>query len=219
MLPGGTGDRRPARDLTGRANALLDLGLVHRDRGDPAASLAHLGRALATFRSADDEYGEAHVLRFLAATHYHSRTDLAAARRHATRAIGLFRRFGDGLAETRSLRLLAMVLTAEGRPRAGADLLDRCLVAFREQGDLFGEASTLWALGEAAHESGDTVRAIACLEQALTLFRRLDVPLWETRTRTRLAAVRGEGAGPAGGSLPAIVTDAGPPRASSPGSD
>ncbi|GAA4614200.1 BTAD domain-containing putative transcriptional regulator [Actinoallomurus liliacearum] len=205
-------------DLTGRANGLLNLGLVHRDQGDPVASLAHLDQALATFRSAGDEYGEAHVLRFLAATHYHSRTDLGAAHRHATHAIGLFRRFGDGLAETRSLRLLAMVLTAEGRPRSGADLLDRCLAAFREQGDLFGEASTLWALGEATHESGDTVRAIACLEQALALFRRLDVPLWETRTRARLAAVRGEGADPADGSLPTTVTDAGPPRASNPGS-
>ncbi|MCO5996374.1 AfsR/SARP family transcriptional regulator [Actinoallomurus rhizosphaericola] len=205
-------------DLTGRANGLLNLGLVHRDRGDPAAALAHLDRALTTFRSAGDEYGEAHVLRFLAATHYHSRTDLTAARRHATRAIGLFRRFGDGLAEMRSLRLLAMALTAEGHARAGADLLDRCLASFREQGDLFGEASTLWALGEAAHASGDTVRAVACLEQALALFRRLDVPLWEARTRTRLAAVRGEGADPADGSLPVTVTDAGPPRASSRGS-
>src|SRR5262249_19242117 len=157
-------------DPTGRANGLLNLGLVHRDRGDPAASLAHLDRALETFRSAGDEYGEAHVLRFLAATHYHSRTDLAAAHQHATRAIGLFRRSGDGLAEIRSLRLRAMVLTAEGRPRAGIDLLDRCLTAFREQGDLFGEASTLWALGGAAHDAGDTVRAVACLEEALILF-------------------------------------------------
>ncbi|MCO6006261.1 tetratricopeptide repeat protein [Actinoallomurus purpureus] len=205
-------------DLTGRANGLLNLGLVHRDRGDPVASLAHLDRALATFRSAGDEYGEAHVLRFLAATHYHSRTDLAAAHRHATRAIGLFRRFGDGLAETRSLRLLAMVLTAEGRPRSGVDLLDRCLTAFREQGDLFGEASTLWALGGAAHDDGDTVRAVACLEQALALFHRLDVPLWEARTRARLAAVRGEGTAPADGTLPVIVTGGEPPPPSSRGS-
>ncbi|GAB3983104.1 hypothetical protein GCM10029978_088690 [Actinoallomurus acanthiterrae] len=204
-------------DPTGRANSLLNLGLVHRDRGDPAASLAHLDRALETFRSAGDEYGEAHVLRFLAATHYHSRTDLAAAHRHATRAIGLFRRFGDGLAEIRSLRLRAMVLTAEGHPRAGIDLLDRCLTAFREQGDLFGEASTLWALGGAAHDADDTVRAVACLEEALDLFRRLDVPLWEARTRSRLAAVLGEGAAPVDGTLP-IVTGGAPPQPSSPGS-
>ncbi|GAA4625712.1 hypothetical protein GCM10023196_030950 [Actinoallomurus vinaceus] len=205
-------------DPTGRANSLLNLGLVHRDRGDPGASLAHLDRALETFRSAGDEYGEAHVLRFLAATHYHSRTDLAAAHRHATRAIGLFRRFGDGLAEIRSLRLRAMVLTAEGRPRAGIDLLDRCLTAFREQGDLFGEASTLWALGGAAHDSGDTVRAVGCLEEALSLFRRLDVPLWEARTRSRLAAARGEGAAPVDGTLPVIITGGAPPQPSSPGS-
>ncbi|MEV0407808.1 BTAD domain-containing putative transcriptional regulator [Actinoallomurus sp. NPDC050550] len=205
-------------DPTGRANSLLNLGLVHRDRGDPAASLAHLDRALETFRSAGDEYGEAHVLRFLAATHYHSRTDLAAAHRHATRAIGLFRRFGDGLAEIRSLRLRAMVLTAEGRPRAGIDLLDRCLTAFREQGDLFGEASTLWALGGAAHDAGDTVRAVACLEEALNLFRRLDVPLWEARTRSRLAEVRGEGAAPVDGALPIVITGGAPPQPSSPGS-
>jgi DNA-binding SARP family transcriptional activator len=205
-------------DLMGRANGLLNLGLVHRDRGDAAASLAHLDRALAAFRSAGDEYGEAHALRFLAATHYHSRADLAAARWYATHAIGLFRRFGDGLAKTRSLRLLGMVLTAEGRPRSGVDLLDRCLAAFREQGDLFGEASTLWALGEAAHDSGGTVRAIACLEQALGLFRRLDVPLWEARTRARLAAVRGEGADPTNSPLPVTVTGGGPPLASSPGS-
>jgi DNA-binding SARP family transcriptional activator len=133
-------------DLTGAANSLLDLGLVHRDQNRPAESLDHLSRALTTFRAADDVYGEAHVLRFLAATHYHSRGDLTAARRHATQAIVLFRRLGDDLAEIRSLRMLAMVLAAEDRRKPAIRLLDRCLAAFRERGDLFGEASTLWSL-------------------------------------------------------------------------
>lgn len=202
-------------DLTGAANSLLDLGLVHRDQNRPAESLDHLSRALTTFRAAGDVYGEAHVLRFLAATHYHSRGDLAAARRDATAAIGLFRRLGDDLAEIRSLRTLAMVLAAEDRRGPAVRLLDHCLAAFRERGDLFGEASTLWSLGEAAHRAGDTVLAAEHLERALVLFGRLSVPRWEDRTRAELVAVRADGAArPAR----APVTGGEPPPVSSRGS-
>jgi len=204
-----------AGDLTGAANSLLDLGLVHRDQNRPAESLDRLNRALTTFRAAGDAYGEAHVLRFLAATHYHSGGDLAAARRHATRAIGLFRRLGDGLAEMRSLRLLAMVLAAEDRSKPAIRLLGRCLTVFRERGDLFGEASTLWSLGEAAHRAGDTRRAAEHLERALFLFGRLSVPRWEDRTRAELVAVRVGGAARA---AHAQVSDGGPPPLSSRGS-
>jgi DNA-binding SARP family transcriptional activator len=203
------------RDLTGAANSLLDLGLVHRDQNRPAESLDHLSRALTTFRAAGDVYGEAHVLRFLAATHYHARGDLTAARRHATHAIGLFRRLGDDLAELRSLRLLAMVLAAEDRSTPAIRLLGRCLAAFRERGDLFGEASTLWSLGEAAHRTGDTGLAAEHLERALSLFARLSVPRWEDRTRAELLAVRADGAArPAR----APVTGGEPPPVSSRGS-
>ncbi|MDN3353765.1 BTAD domain-containing putative transcriptional regulator [Actinomadura sp. DC4] len=202
-------------DLTGAANSLLDLGLVHRDRNRPAESLDHLRRALATFRAAGDAYGEAYVLRFLAATHYHSRGDLVAARRHATHAIKLFRRLGDDLAEVRSLRLLAMVLAAQDHGKAAVRLLDRCLAVFRERGDRFGEASTLWSLGEAAQRSGDAGLAAEHLERALSLFGRLSVPRWEDRTRAELVAVR---AGGAARPARAQITGSVRPPASSPGS-
>jgi tetratricopeptide (TPR) repeat protein len=86
-----------------------------------------------------------------------------------------------------------MVLAAEDRWKPAIRLLDRCLAAFRERGDLFGEASTLWSLGEATHRAGDTRLAAEHLERALSLFGRLSVPRWEDRTRAELVAVRADG--------------------------
>lgn len=181
-------------DLTGQANSLLNLGLVHRDTdgegaggrvldhdGVPASarSLAYLDRALGAFRAAGDEYGEANVLRFLAATYYYAGTDLPVARRYAFRATRIFHRLRDELDETRSLRLFAMALAAQRRTAPAVRVLEHCLATFRDQGDLFGEATTLWSLGRATDEA-------PYYERALIIFRRLNVPLWESRTLRRL---------------------------------
>ena len=180
-------------DTIGRANGLLNLGLVRRDYGRIREAMADLDQALTMFRAAGDEHGQANVLKFMAATDYYSGADLYAARRHAIEAMRLFRRVGDVLGEHRALRLLAMVLAAGGRFSPARTLLGRCLTVFRERGDRFGEAATLWSLAGAACQVGDVGRQIEHLQEALVLFRRLDVPTWEARTRRQLGAARWAG--------------------------
>ncbi len=177
-------------DPIGRANGLLNLGLVRRDRGRTREAMADLDQAHAMFRAAGDEHGQANVLKFMAATGYYAGADPYAARRHTVEAVRLFRRVGDVLGEHRALRLLAMLLADEGRCSPARTLLGRCLDVFRERGDRFGEAATLWSLGRTACQAGDADREIEHLQEALVLFRRLDVPAWEARTRRQLVAAR-----------------------------
>ncbi len=50
------------------------------------------------------------------------------------------------------------------------------------------ETAWLWSLGRTACQMGDVGREIEHLQEALTLFRRLDVPVWEAKTRRQLGA-------------------------------
>jgi DNA-binding SARP family transcriptional activator len=171
-------------DLVGRANAAVNIGLVHRDRGCRAEAMAGLESGLTLFHQAGDLYGEAHALRFLAST-CHAFGDITGTREHAACAVDLFRRLGDGLAEARATRLLA---TAQGDAESAMSRLGECLIAFRDQGDPFGEASTLWSLGQAALSAGDPASALTYLTGALELFSVVGSPLWRARSLERIAA-------------------------------
>jgi hypothetical protein len=112
------------------------------------------------------------------------------ARRHFTDAIALYRDFGDRLGELRCVRHLGPVLAAKGVTTQARHILLSCRGSFAEIGDPFGEATSCWSLGELALRDGRDEEAAEAFTQALTLFDRVGLVVWQGRMLRRLAEVR-----------------------------
>jgi tetratricopeptide (TPR) repeat protein len=98
--------------------------------------------------------------------------DLEAAGRYALEALALLRMLGDREWTATTLRLLGLVRMGEGSPEAARPLLEESRELFHEIGDAWGEAMSLYRIGLAAAEMGDS-SARASYEKSLVLFERI----------------------------------------------
>ncbi|MFD7480260.1 tetratricopeptide repeat protein [Streptomyces sp. NPDC059837] len=85
---------------------------------------------------------------------------------------------GDRLGATHATCWLGDVLVRQGAPREGRRLLARSLWTYREFGNLWGEAATLYALAEAQLSVGRPEQARRRAEAAVALWRHIGARAW-----------------------------------------
>ena len=141
-------DRAAAEGLPRLAvQARLQLALLERLRGDPAAALARLNEQnlLAALNGPTGAEG-ARYFHYAALCHA-DLGDLPNAERLLFRAYQLYQEAGraDGLAEV--CDSLANLLIRRGQPRPALLFAEQSLAAKRRRGDLYGQAITLGTVG------------------------------------------------------------------------
>ncbi|HEX8865530.1 MAG TPA: tetratricopeptide repeat protein, partial [Lentzea sp.] len=170
-------------DESGEAFALQALGIVHRNQGRQDEAAQCLGQALEIFRRLGSRYGQACAL-FSLGLHHKARGDLAQTERALLDAVELFASCPRD--EALALHVLAATYAEQGDAGRASEMMSRSLTVFSPEDESVGKAATLYSLGWVAHRNQRAGEAVACFEQALQLFRRLDMQVHVGRTVTAL---------------------------------
>jgi predicted ATPase/class 3 adenylate cyclase len=122
--------------------------------------------------------------------------DMEGAQGFYDENLALTRQLGDTLAIANAIYndAFPMLVNRAAIPRAKV-LLEEALPLFRELGDDGGVGRTLWGLGNAFYFDKDYARARPALEEARTIFRRLDdrfMLAWSTHTLGLVAVGTGD---------------------------
>ena len=167
--------------------ALSNLGIVHREQGRLAQAHRCAVRALALYEADGDTRFRAYLTRSIGLIEKDSgRTDLA--RPYFVRALPLMQQLGDEFGEALVLSDLASV---EADVDTAHALLARAISMSRQAGDAFALARSLFLLGgRLAEGPAEAAEAVAAFEEALTLWRSIDTPLWEGRTLLQLSRLK-----------------------------
>jgi DNA-binding SARP family transcriptional activator/tetratricopeptide (TPR) repeat protein len=163
---------RGVGDHGSEASAARALGVVYWMLGSREQSSGQLRQALALYRAAADQAGQARCLTNLGG--------LEADQGHYTRALdfqerslALFRAAGDRPGESVALNNLADVLLRAGGEQQACVHLQQALVLSRQDGDRYSEAHVLQTLGEAEQRCGQLQQAAERYRQALAIFSEL----------------------------------------------
>ncbi|MFG2115852.1 ATP-binding protein [Streptomyces sp. NPDC048718] len=167
--------------VAGNANCLVyatnGIGVIDLEHGRVDAAMERFAECLRVSRDAGYRPGEAQALRCLGQGH-------RAAGDH-TSAVDCFRpaaaiseELGDRLSATHATCWLGDVLVRCGAPLEGRRMLARSLWTYREFGNLWGEAATLYALAEAQLAAGRPEQARRRAEAAVGLWRRIGARSW-----------------------------------------
>ncbi|MFS8104439.1 tetratricopeptide repeat protein [Lentzea alba] len=168
-------------DDSGEAFALQALGVVHRNQGRLDEAAGSLDRALEIFRRLNSRYGQACAL-FSLGLHHKTRGDLAQTEQALLNAVELFRAASCPRDEALALHVLAATCAEQGDAGKASEMMSRSLTVFSPDDESVGKAATLYSLGWVAHRNQRPDEAIACFEQALALFERLDMQVHVSRT-------------------------------------
>jgi DNA-binding SARP family transcriptional activator/predicted ATPase/biotin operon repressor len=171
------------------ARLLETLARIARDRGDAHACQHWVEEALAHYRTAGDELGQASALDKLANLRYEAGDYQQAAEQHR-QAIAQFRRLGATVYEARALNGLALALRALGQYDEARTIHERCLAIARQFQDRYGEWTHLVNLGNIAYELGDFATAVARYEEAVTIPQQLQAPRGISMTLNNLGQAR-----------------------------
>jgi predicted ATPase/DNA-binding CsgD family transcriptional regulator len=154
----------PAATAT-RAEALLGLAFLYRDRGDERHAGLLAEEALGIFRRIDDEHWTGRTLGFLGGVT--RARDLERSASLLEEGLAILEKVGDELHAAYSLLNLAITVEQAGdRTRARA-LLEDSLSRFRRLGDRTGMAWVLGDLGGLELLRGDDRRAETLLRESL----------------------------------------------------
>jgi tetratricopeptide (TPR) repeat protein len=159
------GDCRPAAD------ALLSLGQLHQDLGEPAAALTAFQRAATLFREAGRRREMAAALVGLGVAQV-ALGDTDGAVRNYRQSLAIARSFGDRRTEADALSNLARAYTVPGKTGRALELYERELRLRRELGQ--NEGHCLVGMGRAYSLLGDTQRAIDLFRDGLPLLLKPD---------------------------------------------
>jgi DNA-binding SARP family transcriptional activator/tetratricopeptide (TPR) repeat protein len=162
---------RQARDRTGQAYAVSQLGVVQSLTGDYPAAAASYQQAIALYREAGYQRGVAYVLTTLG-TLWGLTGDYPAAAASHRQALAIAQDLGDRLRQAYALHELGVVQRLTGDYTAAAASLKQVL-ALCGDGDLAHRAGQAWALhelGVVQQETGNYPAAAVSLQQALALF-------------------------------------------------
>jgi tetratricopeptide (TPR) repeat protein/transcriptional regulator with XRE-family HTH domain len=175
-------------DLLGRADALNNLGAVHRLTGDYAAAAKALAEALDIYRDLGNRLGQANALYNLGIV-YRVTGDYQDATRDLAEALDIYRDLGDLLGQASALNNLGAVwYLTDAYPHA-AQALEEALSIALELGDLIGQASALNDLGCMRRLAGDYPGAVAAQEAALAISRDLGNRLGQANALNELGSV------------------------------
>ncbi|MFF0633098.1 ATP-binding protein [Nocardia sp. NPDC004151] len=180
---------RDIADQPGEAEALANLGIVHRRTGDYVKATDLMQQALTIYRELGDRNGEAKLLDNLGIVHRRIGGRARAAELYQ-QALAIYRELGDRRGEAGALTYLGILRWSSGDHAQAADLHQQALVIFRELGDRRGVAGAIASLGAARWTSGDCPEVADLHLQALTIFRELGDRRGEAHALTNLGFVR-----------------------------
>jgi tetratricopeptide (TPR) repeat protein len=167
--------------VAGNVNCLVyatnGIGVIDLEHGRVEAAMERFTECLRVSRSEGYRPGEAQALRCLGQSH-RALGSYAPAADSFRLAAAISEDLGDRLGATHATCWLGDVLVRQGAPREGRRLLARSLWTYREFGNLWGEAATLYALAEAQLSVGRPEQARRRAEAAVALWRHIGARAW-----------------------------------------
>ena len=177
------------KDRLGQANALNDLGFVHRLTGQYPAATEVLGQALGIYRELGDRLGQANVLNELGVVQRMTGQYPASAE-VLEQALGIYRQLGDRLGQANALHDQGALRLVTGEYADSVRDLRAALEIYRDLPDLLGQANALNYLGDAQRMTGNYPGATQALEEALSIYRHLGNRLGQANALNHFAIVR-----------------------------
>ncbi|SCF83342.1 BTAD domain-containing putative transcriptional regulator [Streptomyces sp. Ncost-T10-10d] len=153
------------------------IGVIHLEQGHVEAAMERFTQCLRASREAGYRHGEAQALRCLGQSH-RARGAYPAAADCFRQAASISESLGDRLTTAHATCWLGDVLVRQGAHAEGRRLLARTLWTYREFGNLWGEAATLYALAEAQLVAGRPAPAGRRAEAAVRLWRQIGSRTW-----------------------------------------
>jgi tetratricopeptide (TPR) repeat protein len=172
---------RQTNDLTGQAEALVNLGAARMRMNQHGLAAGYFQQALTLLRQAGGPVEQARVQVNLSNVEVRQgRYRLAAD--HFQQALTLLRQAGDPVDQARVLINLSDVEVQLGRYRQATDHIDQALILCDQAGHRYGEALARHIMGEIALRQGRYRLAAGHFRQALTLHRTLGNRIGEAWT-------------------------------------
>jgi tetratricopeptide (TPR) repeat protein/transcriptional regulator with XRE-family HTH domain len=159
-------------DRAARARALLSLGGIWHQLGDPMAEIRDLREALSLYEEVDDKVGQARALRKLGAA-YLATGDYPQTVRVWSAALDLFSRLGDKRSEFEMLGRLGVVQYEQGDTGAALASLSAARDMCAELDDPVGQANALCYLGIIQADRGEFDDAVSGITEAMGIFQGL----------------------------------------------
>jgi len=166
----GMGLREEARDRSGLASSLVNIGTAYALAGEKARAREYLLRALVLSREVRNRGARANAKIQLGALDL-AGGDLDAARRWYRRGHALFRALADRRGQAAALNGIGNVASRRGDAAAAERAYRRSLELRRSIGDREGMANSYNNLGISAEDRGDGTAAIGWYRKSLALHR------------------------------------------------
>ncbi|WP_329537109.1 tetratricopeptide repeat protein (plasmid) [Streptomyces sp. NBC_01450] len=168
---------RTVENVNCRVYATNGIGVIYLEQGRVEAAMERFTQCLRASREAGYRPGEAQALRCLGQSHralgaYPSAADCFR------QAASISESLGDRLSVAHATCWLGDVLVRQGTHGEGRKLLASTLWTYREFGNLWGEAATLYALAEAQLVAGHPALARRRAEAAVRLWRQIGSRSW-----------------------------------------
>jgi tetratricopeptide (TPR) repeat protein len=164
---------REIGDDSGLALMLLRLGDLEVAGGNSDEGLAHFREALRLQIELGDEVGQSSTLTSIGST-YRQRGEYSESLIYYERALETRERLGNAVDIGDALHNLAETFTFMGRYDQAQDHYLRSLEKRRESADEFGSAVESFSLARVYSLQGRYAAALAGVEEALEIFRRLE---------------------------------------------
>lgn len=153
---------------------LRELAMSESALGQAEAAVAHLEQGLTCADDLGDQRARAYLLRGLALVHAeHGRPEPAL--RAATAALTVVERLGEQIGAVQTRRLIGDLHAAAGDHRTAVDHLEAALRGLDQVDYPRVRGYVLHSLGSAWNRLGVTDRATELLDQAIGIFRELDM--------------------------------------------
>lgn len=182
--------RERTSDREGLAYSYNNLGNAFRNMGDFEKALEYHKQGLALKIALGNRPSEAYSHQNMGLVYYAMGDHVNALAAYG-RALAIREELDDPRGVGVSLNAIGQV-EATTNPRAALRTYQRALALRRKTGDERGEMATEINLGNVYRRIGDTGRATAAYNRALTLGARLDTPLMRSNALKALAEVEAE---------------------------
>jgi tetratricopeptide (TPR) repeat protein len=177
------------RDAQARADALFNLGVLHRLTGQYALAGHVLRQALRLYEQIGHPSGVAQALTEIAGVQWRT-GDNSGAAAGLGRALAICQDISDPHGEADVYDALGAERYFAADYRGAIDSLRRALAIYRDLGDDQGTANALNQIGVAQQLTGEDPAAIEAHEQALIIYRRLGDRYGQCRALNYLGFVR-----------------------------
>jgi CHAT domain-containing protein/Tfp pilus assembly protein PilF len=169
------------------ALALVSLGRIYADLGQPAKTVNYYNQALPLLRAEGSRLGEATVLNAIAMI-YETREPTKALD-YFHQALPIWRDLGDRARVAATLNRMGGVYTDLGEKAEALDYYNQAIPVWRAVGDRAGEAKTLSNIGLVYSDLGEKSKALDYYNQALPMHRAVGAQSGEASTLVNIGAV------------------------------